>query len=243
MVPPSPLPSRLARLALLLFVGGPLLAHLEVVRPLAGFGLYLIGAVFGLATLGTTLLAARRSGFAPLRVPFAIGLGLTVLLLASALPGRGVPRINDITTDFDNPPVFVSAATLPENAGRDLSWPGASFAAQQRQGYPDLEPLVVPLSPDGAFGLVVATARQRPEWTLSRVEPAARQLEGFATSRLFRFRDDFVVEVRFHPAGSVVHMRSKSRDGKGDLGVNADRIRRFLGDLAAAIRANPDGGL
>jgi uncharacterized protein (DUF1499 family) len=36
------------------------------------------------------------------------------------------------------------------------------------------------------------------------------------------------VRVRPEGSGSRVDVRSKSRDGKGDLGANAKRIERFL---------------
>jgi uncharacterized protein (DUF1499 family) len=35
------------------------------------------------------------------------------------------------------------------------------------------------------------------------------------------------VRVRAAPNGSVVDVRSKSRDGQGDMGANAARIRAF----------------
>jgi len=54
-----------------------------------------------------------------------------------------------------------------------------------------------------------------------------------ATSDLCRFHDDFAVRVRPDDGGAVVDMRSKSRDGKGDLGANAERIRSFLVDIAS----------
>ena len=44
-------------------------------------------------------------------------------------------------------------------------------------------------------------------------------------------QDDFVVEVRPQDGGSVVQMRSKSRDGKGDVGANAARIKAFFEKL------------
>ncbi len=60
-----------------------------------------------------------------------------------------------------------------------------------------------------------------------------RKIEGVDTSWLFRFKDDFVIEVRPDGAdGSLVHMRSKSRDGKGDVGANAKRIRAFFARVA-----------
>jgi uncharacterized protein (DUF1499 family) len=44
----------------------------------------------------------------------------------------------------------------------------------------------------------------------------------------FRFVDDFTVRVRPSGSGSEIDVRSKSRDGQGDLGTNARRIRKFL---------------
>jgi uncharacterized protein (DUF1499 family) len=52
-----------------------------------------------------------------------------------------------------------------------------------------------------------------------------------ATSRLFRFVDD--VEFVFDDGGGVVHVRSASRVGHSDLGVNRKRV--------GALRAAYDG--
>ena len=78
---------------------------------------------------------------------------------------------------------------------------------------------------------VEAAAKQMPNWEILRSDPGAHVLEGVATSSLFRFKDDFVVEVRAQDNGSVVQMRSKSRDGKGDIGANAARIKAFFAKL------------
>ena len=49
------------------------------------------------------------------------------------------------------------------------------------------------------------------------------------------FDDDIAIRVRPGDGGnSRVDIRSKSRDGKGDLGVNAMRIRAFVSALEAA---------
>jgi uncharacterized protein (DUF1499 family) len=50
-------------------------------------------------------------------------------------------------------------------------------------------------------------------------------LEARDVSVVFRFVDDVVVRVRARESGSVVDIRSRSRDGRGDLGVNAARVR------------------
>ncbi len=64
--------------------------------------------------------------------------------------------------------------------------------------------------------------------------------EAVEVTRIFRFVDDIVVRVRMSPGGngSVVDVRSKSRDGRGDLGANAARIRAFAAALHEAAVAS-----
>ena len=112
-----------------------------------------------------------------------------------------------------------------------MAYPGPSFAEQQRAGYPELAPLPMAGSPDDVFKRVEAAARQMPTWQITRRDPAAHALEGVDTTALFQFQDDFVIEVRPQGSGSVVQMRSKSRDGKGDIGANAARINAFFAKL------------
>jgi uncharacterized protein (DUF1499 family) len=159
---------------------------------------------------------------------------LAIFVLA-LVPGWGLPRINDITTDPADPPVFEAASRDPANVGRDLSYrPG--FAEQQRAGYPDLAPIVVAGAPAAVF------ARAQDEavklgWKIVASKPEATTFEASQTSRLFHFVDDVVVRVRPDPtdaAKSRVDVRSKSRDGVGDMGVNARRIRVFARAMGGA---------
>ena len=72
-----------------------------------------------------------------------------------------------------------------------------------------------------------------PAWRITSADPDS--FEAIATSRLFGFQDDIVIRVRADATGtSRVDMRSKSRDGKGDRGVNAARIRAYMVELARA---------
>lgn len=230
--------SRLARLtarlgvfAAILFVVGPLLAHFEYVRPLAGFIAFALGGILGLVAVILGLIALRGGGRPLVMRGLIPALAVVAVFVAAASRGRGVPRINDITTDTGNPPQFVKAQFEPANLGRDLGYPGDSFAVQQREGYPNLAPLRLALAPDAAYAKVKSTAQGIGSWRITRDEPASHTLEGVDTSWMFRFKDDFVIEVRPADGGSVVHMRSKSRDGQGDLGVNAGRIQRFFETL------------
>jgi hypothetical protein len=121
------------------FIGGPVLAHLYIVPAMTGFVLFDLGGLLGVAALIAGIVAAVRG--AGLSLGFVLGGLITAAFVAVALPAGKFPPINDITTDTTNPPQFVNAAALDANVGRNLRYPGAAFAEQQRAGYPDLGPL------------------------------------------------------------------------------------------------------
>jgi hypothetical protein len=64
--------------------------------------------------------------------------------------------------------------------------------------YPKLDPLRLTRSPDDAFLKVRAAANTMPEWLIVFTDPATRTIEGVGLN-LFRFRDDFVIQVRRGP--------------------------------------------
>ena len=140
------------------------------------------------------------------------------------------PMINDITTTPDDPPSFRRLTLLPENRGRDMSY-SINNISRQRKAYPDLKPIVRAEPPEGAYEAVLAAVRRMPRWNIIAVDAAARMVEAVATTGLLRFKDDVVIEVRAKGTGSAVHMRSKSRTGRGDFGANAARIRAFGEEL------------
>ncbi len=143
-----------------------------------------------------------------------------------------VPRIHDITTDTDNPPRLVS--TLPMRAGAEntADYGGPKLAAEQKQGYPDLAPLLLPVPPKVAFERAHGVA-QAMGWQIVAADPAAGRLEATDTTLWFGFHDDIVVRITAADGGSRVDVRSVSRVGRSDIGTNAKRIRAFLGLLRA----------
>lgn len=212
----------------------PLLIHLGWVSPLSGYAWFfllglleaLIGLLLGLIALYVTRDGGGRSG----RGLAWLGIGCAALLLGSALhaarPGLGLPPINDISTDLEQPPAFPSD---PSGRNRDMTYP-KDIAARVRSAYPDLGTLELPIPPDQALSRCEQAARALG-WEQIRVDRQARTLLAQETTDWFRFVDDVVVRVRPSASGSVVDVRSKSRDGRGDLGANARRIRRFLARL------------
>ena len=157
-----------------------------------------------------------------------------MLAIVAAVAGSAgsTPMINDITTNPDDPPGFRAAQSDDAGTGRDLSYPGAAFASEQRKGYPDLAPIRVKGTPASVYRRCVATA-QGLGWRLTLEDPATGGFEAIDVTRLFRFVDDIVVRVRDAGDATVVDVRSKSRDGRGDMGANAARIRAFRDALGS----------
>jgi uncharacterized protein (DUF1499 family) len=216
-------------------VMGPVLIHLGAISPLFGFQAFFgLGLLLGLVALllspfalRATRAAGGRAGRGLAWLGFACGALLVGVLAVSARPGLDVPPINDITTDLEDPPAFASD---PAERGRDMSYP-AEFVPQVQAAYPDLETIRVSSEPARALELAEQTARELG-WEVVAVDAAAGTLLARETTRVFRFVDDVVVRVRpGEGGGAVVDVRSKSRDGRGDLGANATRIRAFASAL------------
>src|SRR5262249_41994497 len=92
---------------------------------------------------------------------------------------RAVPPINDITTDMENPPRYM---TTPR------AYPGAEFARQQRAAYPDIVPRQLPMLPRDAFARALAAA-EAMGWEVVGRDAAAGTIEAVDTTRWFGFKD------------------------------------------------------
>jgi uncharacterized protein (DUF1499 family) len=150
---------------------------------------------------------------------------------------RSLPPIDDITTDTQNPPAFIAVIPAREaEHGNPARYGGARIAVLQKKGYPDIAPLLLPLPPDRTFELALAIARQMG-WTIVATEPEEGRIEASQRSFWMGFTDDIVVRVTKTVQGSRVDMRSASRHGRSDLGVNAARIRAYFAQLRSAAGA------
>ncbi len=205
---------------------------------------YRVGAPLGLAFLllaGGFLAAAVSSLLLVLRMVRRTGLrdrealaALAAVVVVGAFPlaallsGGGAPPIHDITTDTDDPPAFVAAVAL-NTPGRTEYDP--AVAGQQRAAYPDLGPAMLPVAPADAFDRARAVVGEMG-WELLADDAAALRIEATDRSFWFGFPDDVVVRVAADGGtGSRVDVRSLSRVGGGDLGVNARRVREFVAVL------------
>ena len=144
---------------------------------------------------------------------------------------HAAPPIHDITTDTQDPPQFVALAPARRASPNGLAYGGAAVAAQQHRAYPDIVPLAVGAHPPAAFERCLEAARGLG-WKIVAANPAALRIEATDTTPFFGFRDDIVIRVTPLEAASRVDLRSASREGLGDLGTNARRIRAFYREMA-----------
>ena len=114
---------------------------------------------------------------------------------------------------------------MPDYESRDMSYP-AEFVAVVEEGYPELSPLRAAVPKDDAFAKRLEIAESLG-WEITHADPEAGTFDARETTALFRFVDDITVRVRPSDGGAVIDLRSKSRDGRGDMGANAARIERF----------------
>jgi uncharacterized protein (DUF1499 family) len=226
--------TRIARatmvVALLVLLAGPV-TKFGFLPWQAGLGIFALAALLaGFGGLFSVVSLLRRRGGGTTVVAAAVGVAAFAALLTTVIAARSVPPINDITTDPANPPMFqaISAATRGADAAPLAYDPG--FAAQQAAAYPDVRPLIVESPPAEVFTKMLAAA-EAMGWEIVASDPAAGRIEATATVPWWGFKDDVVVVMSPNGAGTRVDVRSKSRVGRSDLGVNAERIQEYLGKV------------
>ncbi len=202
------------------------------------------GAWTGLAVAGFSLIAC----FAIAATPRRRGLGITAIafvcgIVTFAMPAsmreaaRRVPPINDISTDLQDPPVFVRIAELRTAAGVrvPVKYGGETIARQQRRAYPDIGPVIVDMELRPAFDAALALTVEH-SWDIVASAPGSGRIEATATTGWFGFRDDVVLRIARADGRTRIDMRSTSRVGRSDLGTNAKRIRNFLARLSERLK-------
>lgn len=91
--------------------------------------------------------------------------------------------------------------------------------------YPDLLSHVYDMPPDQTLQVTAAVATRLPNWTVKETDLASGVLRAEAKTPLGLFTDDVTVSAVAEGSYTKVIIRSHSRVGKADLGVNARNIR------------------
>ena len=210
---------------------------------LLGLVAILIGAVHGWRT--------RKAINPPPRARRWVGMVVALLYVGWVgtflMKALTVPAIHDVSTDLADPPAFQTLTLRTDNLD---NIPGADdkdmrgltplqrWAVVHQKDYGDIRSVRI----NEPVPMVVAKAERLAKargWDVAISLPEEGRLEATETSAFFRFKDDVVLRVRPSDTGegSVVDMRSVSRVGISDLGMNAKRVRSFLADLTGTVTA------
>lgn len=147
--------------------------------------------------------------------------------------GENYPPIHDISTDTVNPPQFVDVVALRANAPNTLEYGKSegmtpeTLAELQTTAYPDIKPVVLNDLKAGVFANALNAVEQLG-WELVSANETEGRIEATDTTFWFRFKDDVVVYIKEENGKTIVNARSVSRVGRGDVGANAIRLRKFF---------------
>jgi hypothetical protein len=208
-----------------------------------GLGAILIGLFQGWRARKAITPSPRARRWAGMLVAlFYVGWVGTFLIKALT-----VPAIHDVSTDLADPPAFQTLQLRADNLDnvpgaddeemRGLT-PQQRWAVVHQKNYGDIRSVRI----NEPVPMVVAKAERLAkarDWDVAIALPEEGRLEATETSAFFQFKDDVVLRVRPSDTGegSIVDMRSVSRVGASDLGMNAKRVRSFLADLTGTVTA------
>jgi uncharacterized protein (DUF1499 family) len=214
--------------ALATFFGGLAIAALSILFGLAGFA---------------AIWQNGSRGMGRILIAFLINGAILAYPAYQALLYRKLPPIHDITTDPIDPPRFDALSRLRTGDGTNTAvYAGLYSAEQQRQFYPDIEPIELEIPVDRAYAIARQLVIKR-KWTVideREPQPPRRmgRIEAVARTPIMGFRED--ISIRVVPDGddSRVDIRSASRYFESDLGSNAARVTKFIDDLNTAADAD-----
>jgi uncharacterized protein (DUF1499 family) len=179
--------------------------------------------------------------------PAASGFALAVALLAYpaylTIEAVSLPILNDVTTDYENPPTFmISSKAREARGGRTPLAPNPAAEAAQKAAYPEIQPIMVDLEAVQAYQMALRIAKELG-WRIVDANPPNLRGDGVAhidatdRSLVFAFVDDIAIRIRPLANQTRIDIRSVSRIGRHDFGENARRIRKFIAAVQESVQA------
>ena len=205
------------------------------------------GAAMGVAVLAILLaliamVVIWRTGFRGLGIALA-GILLSAFLLVYptylAVQARSIPLVSDISTDIDNPPMYLM--TEKAVTARQGSKPPASISvaerALQRRLYPDLQTLTLDTEAADVDAIIHKLIKRR-HWAIADetrpVNFATGHIDVVVKSPLMGFPADLTVRITGVGSKTQVDVRSIARGGWQEPGSNAARVINLINDIDAA---------
>lgn len=110
----------------------------------------------------------------------------------------------------------------------------ATHESPKETPYPMLAPLIAPGSVEDGYAAALAAVEDKG-WDIVLADPEEGRIDATETTFWYGFKDDILIRVRPDEAGVRIDVRSVSRVGLSDLGVNAKRVRDLLDELEVRL--------
>jgi uncharacterized protein (DUF1499 family) len=197
-------------------------------------GFAMIGAALILAmvaAIGGLFALSRRRSSKLMLAGMATATILIGLLGTIIYRGSQVPPIHDVTTNLNTEIVF---GDLPGRPDRFTGLEGgmAEWQRLHRAAYGDIQPVRLSGRRETLMPRIAEIVRARG-WDVAYADD--QRIEATETVSPFRFKDDIIIVATPENTGATtrIDIRSVSRVGISDLGVNARRVRALTADIRA----------
>lgn len=205
-----------------------------------GFGLGC--AVLALVLVPWSAVVIWRTGYrgtARSLTGFVIALAVLAYPTYLAIVAARVSSASDVSTDPVAPPPFSTAAGAVTARGGhvpdDLS---AEARDSARRTYPNLQPVLLDVPEDEAYGLALKAVEAHGWRVIEAVPPKGKfgtgHIDAVAPTRVMALPDDVAIRIRPVAGQTRVDIRSASRFSGFDAGENAARIQSLSDELLDA---------
>ncbi len=219
-------------------------SSIPLVQAIAVVGSALVLASLSIVFAVAAFVTIWRTGMGGLRSAY-LGLFSSLCLMVYpaflSFTALTLPVLNDITSDFVDPPAFQSSNlqvdTRFSNARPKYN---AAFANSQREAYPDIQPIVLELGLEESWALVQEAIKPL-NWRIVEITPpkpkaTEARLEAIEYSIVMKVPDDISIRLRALGPETRIDLRFASRFGRHDFGSNAARARRLIDNITTLAK-------
>ena len=189
----------------------------------------------GLAALaGVAIWHQGLTGAGAAFLGFVVSAGTLVPLAYAAALAVALPAVNDLASDLDTPPSFVSSSKAFAARGGPAPGPMSLAAiAAEKQFYPNFKPILFKADVDSAFAAALQAAKGLGWRVADALPPGERgggqaEIDALDASPILHFQDEIVLRLRPLDGATIIDMRSASGLGRHDFGANSNRIAAFV---------------
>lgn len=221
---------------------------------IAGLGVYLsrsgkIPMIQAIAVLGSAFLLSivaiicavfsfviiwhtGKSGLKSAYLGFFSSILLLIYPTYLTLKAFSLPVLNDVTTDFNDPPDSTEKS--------DKRSYNSDFASLQRKNYPDIQPIILDLNLQESLALLQEAIKPTRLIILSgselKINETETNLQAIEYSYSMKIPEYITIRLRSSGSQTRIDMRSSSYSGHHDFGSNAGRISNLIENIASTTK-------